>query len=210
MGTHVAAEAASRKAMGITYGILVFDGVEELDFAGPWEVFGYAATLHDADRLVAIAEHERPIRCAKGLAILPDHTFDNAPELDVVLVPGGMGTRTEVNNAVLIDWLRKTGGQCKWVTSVCTGVLLLHEAGLARGRRVTTHWSFVERLRERGNVTVVDDARYVCDGNLLTAAGVSAGIDMALWLLGQLYDPDFARQVQKYIEYYPEPPYGDA
>ena len=196
--------------MGLTYGILVFDGVDELDFVGPWEVFSYAASLHDEDRVVTIAEHERPIQCANGLAILSDHTFDNAPDLDILLAPGGMGTRTEVNNAVLIDWLKKAGIRCQWVTSVCTGALLLHEAGFTRGRRVTTHWSFVERLRERGDVTVVEGVRYVCDGNLLTAAGVSAGIDMSLWLLGQLYDPDFARQVQKLIEYYPEPPYGDA
>ncbi len=194
--------------MGITYGILIFDGVEELDVVGPWEIFGYAATLRDADSVVTIAQDEGPVHCAKGLIILPDHTFENAPDLNVLLVPGGMGTRKEVNNATLIAWLRKVGPHCKWLTSVCTGSLLLHEAGLVRGRRVTTHWSFVDRLRERGNVTVVENVRYVIDGNLVTAAGVTAGIDMALWLLGQLYDEEFARQVQKLIEYYPEPPYG--
>jgi transcriptional regulator GlxA family with amidase domain len=126
----------------------------------------------------------------------------------VVLVPGGQGTRREVSNSVLIDWLRKTGERCRWVTSVCTGALLLHEAGFARGRRVTTHWAFVETLRQRGDVTVLERVRYVRDGNLVTAAGVSAGIDMALWLVGQLHGPDAARKVQRGIEYDPAPPYS--
>jgi transcriptional regulator GlxA family with amidase domain len=142
------------------------------------------------------------------LRVLADHTFENAPALDVVLVPGGMGTRAEVKNAVLIEWLKGVGAQCKWVTSVCTGALLLHEAGFARGKKVTTYWGFVGQLRGRGDVTVLENTRYVVDGNLVTAAGVSAGIDMALWLTGQLHGEDFARQVQKYIEYYPEPPYA--
>jgi transcriptional regulator GlxA family with amidase domain len=148
------------------------------------------------------------VRCAKGLRVLPDHTFANAPALDVVLVPGGQGTRREVQNPVVIEWLRKVGADARWVTSVCTGALLLHEAGFARGRRVTTHWSFVEQLRKRGDVTVVERTRYVRDGNLVTAAGVSAGIDMALWLIGQIHSPDFARKVQHYVEYNPAPPYA--
>jgi transcriptional regulator GlxA family with amidase domain len=139
--------------------------------------------------------------------VLPDCSFDDAPELDVVLVPGGQGTRAEVENPALVGWLRKVGERCQWVTSVCTGTLLLHEAGLARGRRVTTHWAFAPTLRERGDVTVLERTRYVRDGNLVTAAGVSAGIDMALWLVGQLFDPDFARGVQRAIEYDPAPPY---
>lgn len=192
-----------------TYGILIFDDAEELDFVGPWEVFTSAAMVNQgADRVVTIAEHERPVRCAKGLRVLPDHSFANAPALDVVLVPGGQGTRREVQNPVVIEWLRKVGADAKWVTSVCTGALLLHEAGFARGRRVTTHWGFVAELRKRGDVTVLENTRYVRDGNLVTAAGVSAGIDMALWLIGQIQSPDFARKVQHYIEYNPAPPYA--
>jgi transcriptional regulator GlxA family with amidase domain len=196
-----------------TYGILLFDDAEELDFAGPWEVFTSAAIAHrgeraDAsDRVVTIAEHERPLRCAKGLRVLADHSFANAPALDVLLVPGGQGTRREVGNPVLIDWLRKAGAGCRWVTSVCTGSLLLHEAGFARGKRVTTHWAFVEQLRKRPEITVLERTRFVRDGNLVTSAGVSAGIDMALWLVGQIHTPEFARRVQHYIEYYPAPPY---
>jgi transcriptional regulator GlxA family with amidase domain len=192
-----------------TYGILIFDDAEELDFVGPWEVFTAAAMgSQGGDRVLTIAEHDRPVRCAKGLRVLPDHTFANAPALDVVLVPGGQGTRREVQNPVVIEWLRKVGADARWVTSVCTGALLLHEAGFARGCRVTTHWSFVEQLRKRGDVTVLERTRYVRDGNLVTAAGVSAGIDMALWLIGQIHSPDFARKVQHYIEYDPAPPYA--
>ncbi len=196
--------------MGITTGMLIFDDAEELDFVGPWEVFTAAAKMRDGDRVVTIAEHDRPVRCNKGLRVLPDHTFADAPRLDIVLVPGGQGTRREVDNPVVIDWLRTVGARCTWVTSVCTGALLLHEAGFAQGKRVTTHWSFIETLRARGDVTVLEDTRYVRDGKLVTSAGISAGIDMALWLLGQLHGEEFARTVQRYIEYNPAPPYAAA
>lgn len=192
-----------------TIGIVLFDDVEELDFAGPWEVFAFAAGLRDDARVLTLAERADPVRCAKGLRVLPDHTLAEAPPLDVVLVPGGQGTRREVDNPVLTDWLRGVAGGCRWVTSVCTGSLVLHGAGLVAGRRITTHWAFVEALRERApEATVRADARYVRDGELVTAAGVSAGIDMALWLTGQLWGRDFARRVQRGIEYDPHPPYG--
>jgi len=195
-----------------TIGIVAFDDVEELDFAGPWEVFGMARKLRDqGDRLVLLAERDAPIRCAKSMRVLPDLTFAQAPRLDVLLVPGGAGTRREVKNRAMIEFLRSAGAQAQWVTSVCTGALLLHEAGFARGKRVTTHWAFVQSLRDRGEgVTVLENERYVHDGNLVTAAGVSAGIDMALWLTGQLWGEDFARKVQKQIEYYPQPPFEPA
>ena len=189
-------------------GILIFDDAEELDFAGPWEVFGMAAELRGKGSVVAIGEQKRPVRASKGLRVVPDFGFDDAPPIDVVVVPGGQGTRREVNNGALVEWLRQTAKSCTWVTSVCTGTLLLHEAGIARGKRVTTHWSFVETLRARGDVTVVADERWVVDGSLVTAAGVSAGIDMALWLVGQIDGVDFARNVQRAIEYHPAPPYG--
>jgi len=194
--------------MAITTGFLIFDGVEELDLAGPWQVLATAAAFNDGDRVVTVAEAPRPITCAKGMRVLPSHSFADAPPLDVLIVPGGMGTRTEVNNPALIAWLRAAGARCTWVTSVCTGALLLHEAGFARGKRVTTHWSFVESLRSRADVTVLEGRRYVCDGNLVTSAGVSAGIDMALWLVGQLHGVDCARMVQHRMEYDPAPPYA--
>jgi transcriptional regulator GlxA family with amidase domain len=194
--------------MGNTTGMLLFEDAEELDFVGPWEVFTMAGKLKPEDRVVTIAATREPVRCAKGLRLLPDHSFADAPQLDVVLVPGGQGTRREVANPVLIDWLRKAGAQCTWVTSVCTGALLLHEAGFAKGKRVTTHWGFVEQLRQRGDVEVLEKIRYVRDGNLVTSAGVSAGIDMALWLVGQIHGVPVARQVQHFMEYDPAPPYS--
>jgi transcriptional regulator GlxA family with amidase domain len=189
-------------------GIVLFDGAEELDFVGPWEVFAMAASMDASLRPSLVSERAEPVRCAKGMRVLSDATLADARAFDVVLVPGGMGTRREVTNPVLLGWLREVGARATWVTSVCTGSLLLHEAGFARGKRVTTHWSFVPTLRERGDVTVLERVRYVRDGNVVTAAGVSAGIDMALWLVGQLRSPAFARDVQHRIEYEPAPPYA--
>ena len=192
----------------MTTGILLFDDAEELDFAGPWEVFTMAAKMKGEGTVVMIAEHDRPVRCAKGLRVLPDHTFTNAPALDIILVPGGQGTRREDKNPVLLEFLRAAGARAWWVTSVCTGAALLAAAGLARGKRITSHWAYLDTLRERGDVTVLEGRRYVRDGNVVTAAGVSAGIDMALWLVGEINGPDFARGVQKAIEYDPAPPYA--
>ena len=190
------------------FGILLFDEVEELDFAGPWEVFGSLAKMGKDVEVLGIAESAQPLRCANGLRVLPDHSFASAPALDVVLVPGGMGTRREIENPALLDWLRDAGKDCSWVTSVCTGSLLLHAAGFTSGRRITTHWGFVQALREQAkDATVLDDVRYVADGNIVTAAGVSAGIDMALWLVGQIWGVEHARGTQRLMEYDPAPPY---
>ena len=194
--------------MSYTTGILLFDHLEELDAIGPWEVFTMAANVRGSGKVVTISEHGGMVRCAKGLRIQSDCSFGEAPPLDVILVPGGMGTRTEVNNKVVIDWIAKVAPGCTWVTSVCTGSMLLIESGIARDKRVTTHWAFVDTLRERGGVAaVVDDMRFVRDGNIVSSAGVSAGIDMSLWIIGQTDSPAFAREVQKRIEYYPAPPY---
>jgi transcriptional regulator GlxA family with amidase domain len=191
-----------------TYGLLIFDGAEELDFVGPWEVFTTSAMARDSgDRVMLIADGRDAVRCSKGMRVLPDHTLDDHPQLDVLLVPGGMGTRREVSNPVITEWIRKVSEAATWTTSVCTGALLLHEAGPARGRRVATHHGFEDTLEERGDITVVRDARYVVDGNLVTSQGVSAGIDMALWLVGRLHGREHARAVRRYIQYDPAPPY---
>jgi transcriptional regulator GlxA family with amidase domain len=192
-----------------TIGIVLFEDVEELDAIGPWEVFTSAAMLRDDVKVVTLAQSPERVRCAKGLRIQPDHTLADAPALDVLLVPGGQGTRREVDNPVLIDWLRRVAPSCSWVTSVCTGALLLCEAGLCQGRRVTTHWGFIEQLRKRyPDTEVIERRRYVRDDRLVTAAGISAGIDMALWLVGQLWDVESARQTQRMMEYDPAPPYA--
>lgn len=192
-----------------TYGLLVFEDAEELDFVGPWEVFtASAAQRGGGDRAVLVAERSGPVRCAKGMRVVPDCTFDDHPELDVLLVPGGRGARvTQIGNAALTGWIAKAAERADWVASVCTGSFLLHAAGPARGRRVATHWASEDDLEARGDVTVVRDARYVVDGDLVTSQGVSAGIDMALWLVGRIHGRDHARTVRRYIQYEPAPPY---
>jgi transcriptional regulator GlxA family with amidase domain len=196
-----------------TIGILIFDGVEELDFVGPWEVFTMANevaprfAMEPPFSVQLIAEGSDPIHCAKKMRVLPDRTTADTDALDILLVPGGIGTRREATNPALLAWIAQIATKAEWITSVCTGALLLTAAGPAHGKRVTTHWAFVETLRARGEAAeVVADSRYVCDGNLVTAAGVSAGIDMALWLLVELFGADFARAVKRAMEYEPAPP----
>jgi transcriptional regulator GlxA family with amidase domain len=195
-----------------TFGLLIFDGAEELDFVGPWEVFTASAMIQAdaggaADTCVTVAERADQVRCAKGLRVLPDCSFGDHPPLDVLLVPGGVGARRGVSNTALTGWIRNTATDASWVTSVCTGAFLLHEAGPARGRRVATHHAYEDDLAACGEVTVVRDARYVVDGNLVTSQGVSAGIDLALWLVGRLHGRPHARAVRRYIQYDPAPPY---
>jgi len=196
-------------------GIVVFDGAEELDFVGPWEVFTASAALRAEaevdgsadDRVVLIAESSAPVRCAKGLRVLPDLTFADVTALDVVVVPGGRGTRREVENPLLLGWLRTVDATTTWTTSVCTGSFLLHASKVAEGRRLATHWGSEDRLAALG-VDVVREARFVRDGKVVSSQGVSAGIDMALWVVGQLHSPAHARRVQRYIQYDPAPPYS--
>ena len=201
--------------MSRSIGILMFDDAEELDFVGPYEVFtmmnevlkrqGKEAS-HD---VLLLAEGDKPVRCAKGMLVVPHKTVAQAPALDVLVVPGGMGTRREVENKTLLGFIDTASRDCRWITSVCTGALLLTAAGPARGKRVTTHWAYVPQLRERKEAAeVLENIRYVRDGNVVTAAGVSAGIDMALWLTGQLHTPALARMVQRAMEYDPAPPYA--
>jgi len=191
-----------------TAGILLFDQVEELDFAGPWEVLCEAR--QEGDRVVTIAEAgaDAVVRCAKGLRVVADHGFDDHPALDVLVVPGGPGAQREVSNEIVAAWIRDVDRTTTWTASVCTGALLLGVAGPAAGRRVTTYFAFVETLRELGLAAeVVAGPRWVVDGKIVTAAGVSAGIDMALWLVGQLVGVEHARRTQQAIEYNPAPPY---
>ena len=195
--------------MPMNLGIVLFDRVEELDFAGPWEVLTYAALCKPgALSVMTVSESGEAVTCNKGLRVLPDCRFADCPSLDVILVPGGQGTRAEMANPAMLDFVSRQAAGCRWVTSVCTGVMVLLAAGFAEGKRVTTHWAAVEELRAQGRIEVLEGPRFVRDENLVTSAGVSAGIDMSLWLVGQLFVPDFAREVQKGIEYFPAPPYS--
>ena len=194
--------------MNRTIGIVLFDDTEELDWAGPWEVL--TAGAKDGDHVITVAETLEPVRCAKGLRVLPDHSFEDCPELDVIIVPGGLGTRAERLNPAMVDFVRRQDAHTEWTTSVCTGAFILHGAGLLDGKRATTHWAALDEFLGFAPDQELDrDARWVVDGKLVTAAGVSAGIDMALWLLGQLYDVDHAKSIQRYIQYDPAPPYAD-
>jgi len=188
--------------------IVLFPDVEELDFAGPFEVFGMASKVMYRDWRVFTVAAERTVKGAIGLSVNADYTFDDAPQPDIVVVPGGQGTRPGMDDERLIGYIRRAGAGAQFVTSVCTGAFLLHRAGFLAGRRATTYWAQRKMLAEMGDVTVVAE-RWVHDGNVVTAAGVSAGIDMALYVVGLLKGPAEARRLQKAIEYDPSPPYAE-
>jgi transcriptional regulator GlxA family with amidase domain len=186
----------------MTFGILIFPQVEELDFIGPWEMLAMWHQIAGGPRCMIVAEQSGPVTCAKGLSVNPHVTFEDCPALDYLLVPGGQGTRAEVTNAKLIDFVATRGKACKAVLSVCTGSLVLHAADLLADKRVTTHWGSLERLRALGNVTVVEE-RIVQDGNVWTSSGVSAGIDLSLAFIAAVAGEESAAKVQFASEYYP-------
>ncbi len=183
--------------------IVIFPVVEELDFVGPWEVFSFLRSLEPAAcDVFTVSEHGGEVRCAKGLRVVADHSFETAPTADIVLVPGGMGTRAEVDNPRVIDYLRRAGGQAEIATSVCTGAFLLAERGLLDGRRATTHWASVDWMRgQYPAVTMLADARVVDEGRIVTSAGVSAGIDMALHVVARLHGEETAAWTARRTEY---------
>jgi transcriptional regulator GlxA family with amidase domain len=147
------------------------------------------------------------VTCAKGLRVLPDETWETAPPLDVLVYPGGRGTRVQLGDEEVRAWLRGIAASGALVTSVCTGSLVLADAGLLDGRPATTHWGSLELLPTLGrDLEVRPDDRFVDSGDVVTAAGVSAGIDMALHLVARLHSPERAREVRRYIQYDPEPP----
>jgi transcriptional regulator GlxA family with amidase domain len=187
--------------------IVLFPDVEELDFAGPYEVFGMAAKLIWKDWRVRTVAATPQVKGSCGLSVNVDHVFDDAPKADVLIVPGGFGTRAGMEDEQLIGYIKRAGGDAQWVTSVCTGAFLLHTAGFLREKRATTYWAQRDQRQSMGDGVQVVAERWVHDGNVITAAGVSAGIDMALYLVGQIKGPEEARRLQKGIEYDPAPPY---
>jgi len=187
--------------------IVLFDGAEELDWAGPWEVFAAwrDGWPDDGIGVFTVGWTKEPIVCAKGLRVLADHTWDTAPEADVVVWPGGRGTRPMVGDEEVRARVRSLAERADVMASVCTGALVYADAGLLAGRRATTHWGSLERLAELG-AEVDPDARWVDHGDVITSAGVSAGIDMALHLVARLHSRERAVEVRRYIQYDPEPP----
>lgn len=202
----------------ISIGILIFPDVEELDFVGPYEVFTQTAKIIERGivegpkpRTRLVGATGEPVTAAGGMRVLPDATFADCPPLDVIVVPGGQGTRPLVRDAATLAFIADRAKGARYVTSVCTGSGLLGAAGLIDGRPATTHWAAFDFLAAAApKATIVRDRRVVEDGNLLTSAGVSAGIDMALLLVGRLYGPKAAKAAQKAMEYYPEPPFAGA
>jgi transcriptional regulator GlxA family with amidase domain len=192
-----------------TIGILVFDGLEELDAVGPWEVLAAWTRQWPDDgwSVTTIAADGGLVRCAKGLVLQAEHSWADAPPLDVLIQPGGMGTRPQLVDETYLAWVRARRADTPLLASVCTGSLVYAAAGLLKGRPATTHWASLDRLRELDpSVEVRPDDRYVDDGDMVTAAGVSAGIDMALHLVDRLAGTDRAREVRRYIQYDPAPP----
>ena len=190
-------------------GIWVFEGAEELDWAGPWEVLAAWAQLwpDEGVEVFTIGDSDGPVTCAKGLRVLPDRTWDDAGKLDVILVPGGVGTVALREREDVLERLRGFAGDGTLVTSVCTGALVLAKAGLLSGRPATTWWGRLDTLAEIDpTIDVRPDDRFVDSGEIVTAAGVSAGIDMALHLVKRLHSEERAKEVRRYIQYDPEPP----
>ena len=190
-------------------GILLFDGVEELDAVGPYEVL--ASWTHffpdDGWALTTLSRDGAPVTGAKGLVITPHHSYDSAPPLDVLVYPGGQGTRPQLLDEQQLEWVRQQRATVPLMTSVCTGALVYAAAGLLAGRPATTHWSTLDRLAELDpSIEVRPHDRWVDSGDVITASGVSAGIDMALHLVARLVDDERARTVRTYIQYDPAPP----
>jgi len=191
--------------------MVIFNAAEELDVVGPWEVLSY--WVHNVapagSEIVLAGPSLEPVTCAKGLQVVPQHTLADLGPVDVFVVPGGIGTRALLSaDEPLHVMLRDLQARGTLLASVCTGSLVFAAAGLLRNRPATTYWSCLDLLKEiDSTIDVRRDDRFVDDGDIVTSAGVSAGIDMALHLVGRLHSPDAAREVRKGIQYDPQPPY---
>lgn len=194
-------------------GIVLFENIEVLDFGGPFEVFS-ATRLNEERRreeaspfeVLLVAEKSAPVVTTGGMKVIPDHTFESCPKLDILVVPGGWGTRKELKNPAMLNWLRIRASEVETLTSVCTGSMLLGFAGLLNSHHATTHWRSLDWMRESfPSVTVECDKHVVEDGSVFTSAGISAGIDMALKVVARHYGEAIARATAKHMEYrYPD------
>jgi len=189
--------------------IALFDGVEELDFVGPWEVLAAWRHLYPGDlEVFLVARDNEVVVCAKGMRVLSHRRWDEISAVDVLIYPGGRGTRVQLGDESIRARLRELHQRGTLMTSVCTGALVYADAGLLDGKEATTHWSVIDQLALLGrDITPRPDARWVDTGDVITAAGVSAGIDMALHLVGRFGSAEKAREVRRSIQYDPQPPY---
>lgn len=184
----------------LNVGVLLFPGVEELDFVGPWEVLACTGKiLPPGCRVFSVAESQAPIIAAHGLRVLPDFVLADAPQIDLLVVPGGPGVAGAMESRSLIDFVRDRAGQARIAASVCTGAFVLERAGLLRGCRATTHASALERLAACEGVTAIGE-RWVDEDNVVTSGGVSAGIDMAIHLIERLFDATTSEEVRRRLE----------
>ncbi|WP_337042506.1 DJ-1/PfpI family protein [Emticicia sp. 17c] len=196
-----------------TVGILIFDEVEVLDFTGPYEIFGVAGKQGGKEgyfKVFTVAETSR-ISARNNLVVIPDYTLSDCPVPDILLVPGGggyrpdgtpFGTRREMNNDKLLAWLNEMNEKVELLLSVCTGSLILAKAGLLEGLAATTHFKAVEQMREVApNTTLYPDQRWVDNGRIILSAGVSAGIDMSLYVVAKLLGKQIANETAEYIQY---------
>jgi transcriptional regulator GlxA family with amidase domain len=197
-----------------TVGILIFDDVEVLDFAGPFEVFSRTRTVAGAESrrsddsapfvVFTVARSRAVVTAIGGLRVVPHYGWDDAPPIDVLVVPGGFGTRALLSDEPMLSWIRQAAARASHVTSVCTGALLLAKAGLLAGRRATTHWAGLDLLASIDpTIQVQRDQRVVSD-TIVTSAGVSAGIDMAFSVVETLCGRAVAEETAHYIEYVPK------
>jgi transcriptional regulator GlxA family with amidase domain len=189
--------------------IAVFEGAEELDFVGPWEVLAAWRFLYPDDLdVLLVGDGEGPVICAKGMRVLADVSWEELGEIDALVYPGGRGTRAQIGDETIRARLRQLTEHGTLMTSVCTGALVYADAGLLDGRPATTYWSAFDELLPLGrDISPRPNDRFVDTGEVITAAGVSAGIDMALHLVGRLGSAEKAREVRRYIQYDPQPPY---
>lgn len=193
-----------------TIGILLFDDVEELDAVGPWEVLAAWTAYFPDDgwAVTTLSKDGGPVRCAKGLGLVAHHDMAGCPPLAVLVHPGGQGTRRQTRDGAHLDWVRAQAASTELMTSVCTGSLVYAAAGLLRDRPATTHWGSLDHLaRLDPTIEVRPDDRWVDDGDVITSSGVSAGIDMALHLVGRLASPARSAEVRHFIQYDPAPPH---
>ena len=182
-------------------GMLIFPGLTQLDMTGPYEVL---ARLPDT-KVHLVAHAMAPVKTDRGMEIVPTVTFADCPQLDIVMVPGGPGQQDLMEDAPVLEFLNRQAAGAKYVTSVCTGSLVLGAAGLLKGRRATCHWAAIEHLKALGAIPV--SQRVVMDGNIITGAGVASGIDFALAVAAVLDGEEVAKQIQLQIEYDPSPPF---
>jgi transcriptional regulator GlxA family with amidase domain len=198
-------------AKRLTVGILIFNDVEVLDFAGPFEVFSRTRTVAGADsrrtddsapfQTFTVARTRDAVTAIGGLRVLPHHAWADAPPIDILVVPGGFGTRALLHDEHSLAWIRETAGRAREVTSVCTGALLLAKVGLLGGRRATTHWAGLELLATIDPTIRVQRERRVVHDGVFTSAGVSAGIDMSFAVVEQICGRAVAVETAHYIEY---------